>query len=57
MMLEPYDVVAVVVPDEHIGPTMSDLSARRDWGFDPRYDFDRAFREYLIPTIRQRYHR
>jgi elongation factor G len=28
-MLEPYDVVAVVVPDEHIGPTMSDLSARR----------------------------
>jgi elongation factor G len=28
-MLEPYDVVAVVVPDEHIGATMSDLSARR----------------------------
>jgi elongation factor G len=28
-MLEPYDVVSVVVPDEHIGPTMSDLSARR----------------------------
>ena len=28
-MLEPYDVVAVVVPDEHIGPTMSDLSSRR----------------------------
>jgi elongation factor G len=28
-MLEPYDIVAVVVPDEHIGPTMSDLSARR----------------------------
>jgi elongation factor G len=28
-MLEPYDVVAVVVPDEHIGATMSDLSSRR----------------------------
>jgi elongation factor G len=28
-MLEPYDVVAVVVPDEHVGPTMSDLSSRR----------------------------
>jgi elongation factor G len=28
-MLEPYDVVAVVVPDEHVGPAMSDLSSRR----------------------------
>jgi len=28
-MLEPYDVVAVVIPDEHIGATMSDLSSRR----------------------------
>ncbi len=28
-MLEPYDVVAVVVPDDHIGSTMSDLSSRR----------------------------
>jgi elongation factor G len=28
-MLEPYDVVAVVVPDEQVGPTMSDLSSRR----------------------------
>jgi elongation factor G len=28
-MLEPYDVVAVVVPDEHVGATMSDLSSRR----------------------------
>lgn len=28
-MLEPYDVVGVVVPDEHVGPTMSDLSSRR----------------------------
>jgi elongation factor G len=28
-MLEPYDVVTVVVPDEQVGPTMSDLSSRR----------------------------
>ena len=36
---------------------VDDSAARRDWGFEPRYDFERAFREYLIPTIRQRYHR
>jgi threonine 3-dehydrogenase len=30
-------------------------AARRDWGFAPRYDFDHAFRDYLIPTIRERY--
>ena len=36
---------------------VNDSAARRDWGFDPKYDFDRAFREYLIPTIRERYHR
>jgi nucleoside-diphosphate-sugar epimerase len=34
---------------------VDDSAARADWGFEPRYDFDRAFREYLIPTIRQRY--
>jgi len=28
-MLEPYDVVAVVVPDDYVGPAMSDLSSRR----------------------------
>ncbi|HMB82072.1 MAG TPA: NAD-dependent epimerase/dehydratase family protein, partial [Vicinamibacterales bacterium] len=36
---------------------VDDSAARRDWGFNPTYDFDRAFREYLIPTIRERYHR
>jgi threonine 3-dehydrogenase len=36
---------------------VDDTAARRDWGFAPRYDFDRAFEEYLIPTIRQRYQR
>ena len=32
-----------------------DSAARRDWGFLPSYDFDRAFHEYLIPTIRATY--
>jgi nucleoside-diphosphate-sugar epimerase len=36
---------------------VDDSAARADWGFAPRYDFDRAFAEYLIPTIRQRYRR
>jgi nucleoside-diphosphate-sugar epimerase len=34
---------------------VDDAAARRDWGFQPRYDFARALREYLIPTIRRRY--
>jgi threonine 3-dehydrogenase len=32
-------------------------AARDDWGFRPAYDFGRAFREYLIPTISSRYTR
>ena len=34
---------------------VDDTAARADWGFSPRYDFDRAFSEYLIPTIQERY--
>jgi nucleoside-diphosphate-sugar epimerase len=34
---------------------VDDSAARRDWGFAPRYDFTKAFDEYLIPTIRERY--
>ena len=34
---------------------VDDGAARGDWGFAPRYDFARAFSEYLIPTIRKRY--
>jgi nucleoside-diphosphate-sugar epimerase len=30
---------------------VDDAAARADWGFAPAYDFDRAFREYLIPSI------
>lgn len=36
---------------------VDDGAARRDWGFAPAYDFNRAFTEYLIPQIRQRYSR
>ena len=34
---------------------VDDSAARRDWGFAPKYDFESAFREYLIPRIKQRY--
>ncbi len=34
---------------------VDDSAARRDWNFSPRYDFDRAFSEYLIPTIKKHY--
>jgi threonine 3-dehydrogenase len=34
---------------------VDDSTARRDWGFAPRYDEARAFSEYLVPTIRERY--
>ena len=34
---------------------VDDTAARRDWGFAPQYDFARAFRDYLIPTIGSRY--
>jgi len=32
-----------------------DAAARRDWGFAPRYDLDRAFGDYLVPAIRRHY--
>jgi nucleoside-diphosphate-sugar epimerase len=34
---------------------VNDCAARHDWGFTPQYNFERAFSEYLIPTIRERY--
>jgi threonine 3-dehydrogenase len=34
---------------------VDDTAARQDWGFAPAYDFNRAFRDYLIPTIGKRY--
>ncbi|MGE5221869.1 MAG: NAD-dependent epimerase/dehydratase family protein [Omnitrophica WOR_2 bacterium] len=34
---------------------LDDSHARRDWNWQPDYDIDRAFDEYLVPNIRQRY--
>ncbi|HTX99153.1 MAG TPA: NAD-dependent epimerase/dehydratase family protein [Bacteroidota bacterium] len=34
---------------------VDDSAARKDWGFAPAYDCNRAFHEYLIPGIRRRY--
>ncbi len=36
---------------------VDDSAARSDWGFAPKYDFETAFRDYLIPTIKKRYPR
>jgi len=36
---------------------VDDSAARRDFGFAPRHDFERAFAEYLVPRIRARYAR
>jgi nucleoside-diphosphate-sugar epimerase len=34
---------------------VDDAPARRDWGWNPGYDVDRAFDEYLVPTISRFY--
>ena len=34
---------------------LNDKVARRDWGWEPAFDVDRAFSEYLLPNIKARY--
>jgi nucleoside-diphosphate-sugar epimerase len=34
---------------------VDDSAARRDWDWQPDYDCDRAFNEFLIPAIKGRY--
>ncbi|MCS6807169.1 MAG: NAD-dependent epimerase/dehydratase family protein [Acidobacteriota bacterium] len=34
---------------------VDDMPARDDWGWKPDYDLDRAFDEYLVPTISRYY--
>jgi len=34
---------------------VDDSAARRDWGFAPAFDFQKAFDDYLVPRIRDRY--
>ncbi|MCL4803840.1 MAG: NAD-dependent epimerase/dehydratase family protein [Anaerolineae bacterium] len=36
---------------------LNDEAARRDWGWAPAYNLQRAFDEYLVPNIHRRYHR
>ncbi len=34
---------------------VDDSAARRDWGWEPKFDAVRTFAEYLIPNIKKRY--
>jgi nucleoside-diphosphate-sugar epimerase len=34
---------------------VDDTHARRDWGWHPSYEWERAFDDYLVPTIKARY--
>lgn len=34
---------------------LNDDAARQEWGWQPAYDVERAFADYLLPNIRQRY--
>jgi threonine 3-dehydrogenase len=34
---------------------LNDNDARRDWGWEPDYDVERSFEEYLVPNILRRY--
>jgi nucleoside-diphosphate-sugar epimerase len=34
---------------------LNDNDARRDWGWQPEYDLERSFTEYLVPNIAKRY--
>ncbi len=34
---------------------VDDNAARKDWNWSPEYDKERAFNEYLIPAIKERY--
>jgi nucleoside-diphosphate-sugar epimerase len=57
----PSAVVTYAVDDKRQGivdswpEDVDDSAARRDWGFAPTYGFESAFREYLIPRIKDRY--
>lgn len=34
---------------------LNDRAAREEWGWQPAYDVERAFMEYLVPNIKERY--
>jgi len=35
--------------------SIDDSAAKRDWGWKPDYNIERAFTEYLIPEIQNKY--
>jgi len=35
--------------------SVDDSKARADWGFEPEYDLERTFEEYLLPNVRKLY--
>ena len=37
------------------GVTVIDSAARHDWGWQPDYDVERAFDDYLVPAVVKRY--
>ena len=34
---------------------ISDINAQNDWGWEPQYDFNYAYDDYIIPAIRKKY--
>ena len=36
---------------------VDDTNAQRDWGWKKNYDFEKTFSEYLVPRIKERYHK
>jgi nucleoside-diphosphate-sugar epimerase len=50
---EPSDARQGIVDSWPAG--LDDSAARRDWGWSPEYDAERAFGDYLVPTIIERY--
>jgi len=34
---------------------VDDSEARKDWGWDPSYDFEKAFEDYLVPAVKKFY--
>jgi threonine 3-dehydrogenase len=34
---------------------VDDTNAKQDWGWEPKYNFEKTFSEYLIPKIKERY--
>ncbi|MFN2190453.1 MAG: NAD-dependent epimerase/dehydratase family protein [Candidatus Promineifilaceae bacterium] len=34
---------------------LDDRAARKEWGWQPSYDVERSFEEYLVPNIKRRY--